>query len=161
MRFSTIFSGMALAFIVSAVPQPGDIGGIVRGLAGEAGGSHTGNFNGPPPPSPPIDTTVGSAINTCGENTPLSCCNSADTSGDSSNIAFGILSGLLSGLVSGQQGLGLFNGCSKLSITSLIGVDDLLDSQCKQTAACCQGVQSSQNGLLNLGIPCVALGGLL
>ncbi|KAI1841268.1 hypothetical protein JX266_012504 [Neoarthrinium moseri] len=113
-------------------------------------------------PSIPGDLTVGQADAICGSDTSLSCCNKVDQSGDAISIADGLLSGLLGNALSG--GLGLFDGCSKLSLPLGIvggGVGDLLNSQCKQTAACCQGTDSDQDGLVNVGLPCVALGGLL
>ncbi|KAK7911050.1 hypothetical protein PG985_013531 [Apiospora marii] len=112
-------------------------------------------------PIVPGDVTVAQAGDTCGKDMQLSCCNKADYSGDSVNAASGILSGVLGGAFA-KNGLGLFDGCSKLSVAGGIGaVSDLLNSQCKQTAACCQHSGQSQNGLVNLGLPCVALGGLL
>ncbi|KAK8041102.1 hypothetical protein PG994_014109 [Apiospora phragmitis] len=104
-------------------------------------------------------TTVEQAQTQCGTYMQLSCCNKADYSGDSVNAASGILSGLLGG--GALNGLGLFDGCSKLEVTALIGVSDLLNSQCEQTAACCQNSGSEQNGAVNVGLPCVALSSLL
>ncbi|KAI0157795.1 hypothetical protein GGR57DRAFT_500744 [Xylariaceae sp. FL1272] len=105
-------------------------------------------------------TTVAQANDVCGQDLDLSCCNKASQSGDSTNQSGGLLGGLLSGLL--QNGdVALFDGCSKLDVAALIGVDDLLNSQCKQTAACCQHSGTEQNGLVNVGLPCVALGGLL
>ncbi|KAI8626329.1 hypothetical protein F5Y19DRAFT_478696 [Xylariaceae sp. FL1651] len=108
----------------------------------------------------PGDVTIGQAGDTCGEDFELSCCNDVDQSGDSVTEASGILSGLLQGTLEGGD-VGLFSGCSKLTVTALIGVDDILNSQCKQTAACCQHSGTSQDGLVNVGLPCVALAGLL
>ncbi|KAI0403977.1 hypothetical protein F4802DRAFT_268862 [Xylaria palmicola] len=111
-------------------------------------------------PMPGNSVTVGQAGDTCGSEMELSCCNQIDQSGDSSLAASGLLAGALQGVL--QDGtLGLFSGCSKLSVTALIGVSDLLNSQCKQTAACCQHSGTQQEGLVNVGLPCVALGGLL
>ncbi|KAI3325117.1 hypothetical protein HD806DRAFT_533714 [Xylariaceae sp. AK1471] len=111
-------------------------------------------------PGIPGDVTIGQAGDTCGQDMELSCCNDVDQSGDSVNEASGILGGVLQGALQGGE-LGLFSGCSKLNVAALIGVDDLLNSQCKQTAACCQHSGTSQDGLVNVGLPCVALGGLL
>ncbi|KAI1339428.1 hypothetical protein F5Y15DRAFT_415837 [Xylariaceae sp. FL0016] len=111
-------------------------------------------------PSIGPSTTIGQAGDTCGADMDLSCCNNVDQSGDSTDVAEGILSGLLQGTL--EKGtVGLFSGCSKLSVAAAIGVDDLLNSQCKQTAACCQHSGSEQDGLVNVGLPCVALGGLI
>lgn len=66
-------------------------------------------------PSVPGDLTIAQAGDTCGKDMQLSCCNKADYSGDSVNAASGILSGVLGGAFS-KNGLGLFDGCSKLDI---------------------------------------------
>ena len=124
MRFTEVLS-LALALSVSALPhaEP-QLGGLIGGLTG---GGLTGGNTGSPSTGPvgnaaprfpvPSGTTIGSAINTCGDNAQLNCCNKADTSGDSVNVASGILSGLLPDIAGGNGGLGLFNGCSKLSVT--------------------------------------------
>ncbi|KAI1438301.1 hypothetical protein GGR50DRAFT_640881 [Xylaria sp. CBS 124048] len=114
----------------------------------------------PSAPSVPGDVTVGQAGDSCGRDLELSCCNHVDQSGDSVMEADGILAGALQGVLAGGE-LGLFSGCSKLTVTALIGVDDLLNSQCKQTVACCQHSGTQQDGLVNVGLPCVALAGLL
>ena len=63
------------------------------------------------------DVTIGQAGDTCGQDLELSCCNDVDQSGDSTNVASGLLAGALGGLL--QNGdLGLFSGCSKLSVTA-------------------------------------------
>ncbi|KAI1424725.1 hypothetical protein F5Y12DRAFT_714963 [Xylaria sp. FL1777] len=108
----------------------------------------------------PGDVTVGVAGDTCGENMELSCCNHVDQSGDSVMEAEGILAGALQGVLAGGE-VGLFSGCAKLTLTALIGVDDLLNSQCKQNAACCQHSGTTQEGLVNVGLPCVALSSLI
>ncbi|KAI0444557.1 hypothetical protein F4803DRAFT_511132 [Xylaria telfairii] len=118
----------------------------------------------PAPPSPyPMpgnSVTVGQAGDSCGRDFELSCCNHVEQSGDSSMEASGLLAGALQGVLADGE-LGLFSGCSKLDVAAIIGVDDLLNSQCKQTAACCQHSGTNQEGLVNVGLPCVALGGLL
>ena len=63
------------------------------------------------------DVTIGQAGDTCGQDLELSCCNSVKQSGDSTNVASGILAGLLGGVL--QDGdVGLFDGCSKLTVTA-------------------------------------------
>ncbi|KAI0117860.1 hypothetical protein GGR51DRAFT_500353 [Nemania sp. FL0031] len=113
-----------------------------------------------PYPMPGNDVTVGVAGDTCGSEMELSCCNHVEQKGDTSFEADGILAGALEGVLADGE-VDLFSGCSKLSVTALIGVSDLLNSQCKQTAACCQHSGAQQEGLVNVGLPCVALGGLL
>ncbi|KAI1371368.1 hypothetical protein F4677DRAFT_435883 [Hypoxylon crocopeplum] len=108
----------------------------------------------------PGDVTVGQAGDTCGSDLDLSCCDKVDQSGDAINTASGLLSGLLEGGLEGGE-LGLFDGCSKLNVAAVIGLTDLLESQCKQTPACCQHSGMEQEGLLNVGLPCVALGSVL
>ncbi|KAH9901801.1 hypothetical protein F4778DRAFT_791413 [Xylariomycetidae sp. FL2044] len=132
----TIVSILALAASAAAMPKPQADGG------------------------PYGDVTVAQAGDTCGQDLELSCCNSVDQSGDSTNVADGILSGLLSGALEGGD-LGLFSGCSKLNVAALIGVSDLLNDQCTQNVACCQHSGTQQDGLVNVGLPCVALDGLL
>ncbi|KAI0871005.1 hypothetical protein GGS24DRAFT_83092 [Hypoxylon argillaceum] len=113
-----------------------------------------------PYPMPGNDVTVGVAGDTCGKDMELSCCNHVDQSGDSSMEADGILAGALQGVLADGE-VGLFSGCSKLSVTALIGLSDLLNQQCKQTAACCQHSGTNQEGLVNVGLPCVALGSVI
>ncbi|KAI1822742.1 hypothetical protein F4861DRAFT_374077 [Xylaria intraflava] len=119
-----------------------------------------------PSPSPPVsngipgDVTVGQAGDSCGRDLELSCCNEVHQSGDQNFDADGILAGALQGVLA-DGNLGLFSGCSKLTVTALIGIDDLLNSQCKQNVACCQHSGTQQEGLVNVGLPCVALSSLL
>ncbi|KAI0139534.1 hypothetical protein F4776DRAFT_616626 [Hypoxylon sp. NC0597] len=108
----------------------------------------------------PGDVTVGQAGDTCGSDLDLSCCDKVDQSGDAINEASGLLAGLLEGALEGGE-LGLFDGCSKLNVAAVIGLTDMLNSQCKQTPACCQHSGMEQEGVLNVGLPCVALGSVL
>lgn len=133
-----------LAFALGAVAMP------------QLGGPPRGGNRLPPVPG---DVTVGQAGDTCGSDLDLSCCNEVDQSGDAVNYAEGLLAGLLTGGLE-EGALGLFDSCSKLNIP-IIGIADLLDNQCKQTPACCQHSGMEQDGLLNVGLPCVALGGIL
>ncbi|RYP79367.1 hypothetical protein DL769_002991 [Monosporascus sp. CRB-8-3] len=112
------------------------------------------------PAAIPRGITVREAGDVCGQNMVLNCCNEIDTSGDSTNVASGLLAGLLQGVLQDGE-LGLFNGCSDLSVTGLIGVSDLLNEQCTQNVACCQDNDIHQDGLVNVGLPCVAIGGIL
>ncbi|RYP35807.1 hypothetical protein DL767_003662 [Monosporascus sp. MG133] len=99
----------------------------------------------------PRDLTVRAAQNLCGNNLVLSCCNEVE--GDDTNLGSGLLGGLLQG-----ADLDLFSNCSPLDVT-VIGITDLLNDQCTQSVACCQGNDIEQSGLVNIG--CLALGGLL
>ncbi|KAI1171927.1 hypothetical protein F4777DRAFT_582478 [Nemania sp. FL0916] len=138
MRFSVV-AILSLAMGVMAAPQPQVAS---------------------PYPRPGDDVTVEMAGDTCGADMELSCCNNVKQSGDSVNEASGILAGVLSGTLENGD-VGLFSDCSKLTVTALIGLNDLLNSRCKQTAACCQHSAPNQEGLVNVGLPCVALGGVL
>ncbi|KAI1805093.1 hypothetical protein F4811DRAFT_248959 [Daldinia bambusicola] len=112
-------------------------------------------------PPVPGDVTVGQAGDTCGSDLDLSCCDKVDQSGDAINTAEGLLAGLLEGALESGE-LGLFQGCSKLNVAAVIGLTDLLESQCKQTPACCQHSGMEQgDALVNLGLPCIALGSVL
>ncbi|KAI0095857.1 hypothetical protein F4814DRAFT_435185 [Daldinia grandis] len=128
---------------------------------GALGAPQLGGFpNGNRVPPPNGDLTVGQAGDTCGSDLDLSCCDKVDQSGDAINTAEGILAGLLEGGLA-DQAVGLFQGCSKLNVAALIGIDDLLNNQCKQNPACCQHSGMEQEGLVNLGLPCVALGSVI
>lgn len=146
MHFSNVLT-LALAACVAAAPQgpcPGAIGGCLTirangppGLLG-GGSAGTGSIGALSPI--PAGTTTASAIASCGDNTQLSCCNKADTSGSSANVASGILSGLLPNLVGGgQDGLGLFDQCSKISVTGrkLLLWDNLTDVLMRDSYWCC------------------------
>ncbi|KAK5988586.1 Rodlet protein [Cladobotryum mycophilum] len=119
------------------------------------------NYPSPSSGIPPI--TVGQAIDACGNNLQLNCCNDVDNSVDvdSSSGVFGGLIGSLGGAVNHGH-LGLFDQCSTLSVSALIGIDNLLNNHCKQNVACCQHSPSTAaGGLINAGLPCIALGGLI
>ncbi|KAK7222979.1 hypothetical protein V2G26_010982 [Clonostachys chloroleuca] len=89
--------------------------------------------------------TVRDGNDLCGRKLELQCCNN----------------GLLSDLSILDGEIDLFDQCSKLSVTALIGVDDILGSQCDQNIACCDTTAPQQTALINIGLPCIALGSLL
>lgn len=101
--------------------------------------------------------TVSEANKHCGDHGSVHCCDS-----DSSTNADGDVSeshGLLGGVLNRPQ---LFTGCSKLSVTVLLGINDLVNSACKHNVACCQETgDTNQHGLVNFGRPCIALSSLL
>ncbi|VUC29991.1 unnamed protein product [Clonostachys rosea] len=109
-------------------------------------------------------TTVGEARTLCGNKLELQCCNrkiEEKTNETTTNNNTGLLSGLLGDLgLLDDGGIDLLDQCSKLSVTALIGVDDILGSQCRHHVACCD-TTAPQTGLINIGLPCIALGGLL
>ncbi|KAL4902388.1 hypothetical protein BDW74DRAFT_169580 [Aspergillus multicolor] len=156
MKFSIATAVVAFAASVAALPPASG-----AQLAGNGVGNK-GNSNVKFPV--PNDVTVKQASDKCGDQAELSCCNKATYAGDSTAVNSGILSGALSGLIgagSGAEGLGLFDECSKLDI-SVIGIQDLVNQQCKQNIACCQNSGSSADGdLIGVALPCVALGSIL
>ncbi|KAI9932326.1 hypothetical protein ASPWEDRAFT_39784 [Aspergillus wentii DTO 134E9] len=111
------------------------------------------------------DVDVHQAQAKCGDQAKLSCCNKASYSGDTTAVNNGLLSGVLSGLLGAggsSEGLGLFDQCSELSVTALLGLNNLVNQQCKQNIACCQNSESNANGgLINVAVPCIALGSIL
>ncbi|GJN67793.1 fungal hydrophobin domain-containing protein [Purpureocillium lavendulum] len=108
---------------------------------------------------PPMDQiSVSEANDACGNNLELNCCNKetdqAAGHGDVSKNP-GVVGGVL-------DGLSLFDQCSQLSVAALIGVQDLLKSHCTGKVACCQRSPSNAaGGLVNLALPCIALGSLI
>jgi len=117
----------------------------------------------------PAGTTMQSAEAKCGTDAKVSCCNKTTYTHDITNDNSGLLAGVLQSAIGGGpggDGLGLFDGCSDLSLSvpvlDVLGQLTQLDSQkCKQTIACCQNSPSSANGLVAVALPCVALGSLL
>ncbi|KAJ0414923.1 hypothetical protein BJY00DRAFT_327355 [Aspergillus carlsbadensis] len=99
----------------------------------------------------PSSMTVQQGSSKCGTQAQLSCCNKVKYGGDTTAIG-GALTNLL-GAGSAAEGLGIFTECSKLDIP-VIGVEDILNQQCKQNIACCD---KSGGGSL----PCIALGSIL
>ncbi|KAH8168683.1 fungal hydrophobin domain-containing protein [Sarocladium implicatum] len=102
------------------------------------------------------ELTVSEAQDLCADGQTISCCNSVKQ-GDTVSESSGVLSGLLNGALSG--GLSVNSECSKIDVAVLIGVQDLLNDQCTSNVACCQGNDAeAENGLVNAGLSCVALG---
>ncbi|OKL64708.1 Rodlet protein [Talaromyces atroroseus] len=108
--------------------------------------------------------TVEQAKAACGNDNQIACCDDTTFTGDQVEVESGPLAGALKDLLGGKngaKGLGLFDKCSKLNI-DVIGISDLINSQCKQNIACCQGDSADSSGdLIGLNVPCVALGSLL
>ncbi|CAI6027276.1 unnamed protein product [Clonostachys chloroleuca] len=86
--------------------------------------------------------TVRDGNDLCGRKLELQCCNNTD---DKTSKNPSLLSGLLSDLSILDGEIDLFDQCSKLSVTALIGVDDILGSQCDQNIACCDTTAPQQN----------------
>ncbi|OJJ41748.1 hypothetical protein ASPWEDRAFT_35354 [Aspergillus wentii DTO 134E9] len=161
MQFSLTAAVLALATTVAALP-PADVGG--KGIGNGAGNKGNADVKFPVPD----DITVKQAQAKCGDQAELSCCNKATYAGDTTTIDDGLLAGALSNLIgagSGAEGLGLFDQCSKLPLQIpilAIGLNDLINQQCKQNIACCQNSPSSADGdLIGLGLPCIALGSII
>ncbi|KAL4769606.1 hypothetical protein BDW60DRAFT_209936 [Aspergillus nidulans var. acristatus] len=113
----------------------------------------------------PDSVTVAEGSSKCGDQAQLSCCNDVKYGGDTTVVQEGIAAGLLSDLLgagSAADGLGAFSGCSKLDLSLLIGVQDILNQQCKQNIACCAKSGGSADGdLVGATLPCIALGSIL
>ncbi|KAF3905052.1 Hydrophobin [Arthrobotrys entomopaga] len=143
MQFTKIFALFALTGAGLAVPAGlGGVGALVPSFPAPQG------------------VTVNQAATTCGQDMSLSCCNDVDLSQDASSQAAGLL-GLQLKDVLGN--VGLFGKCNDISIPvlNIIPVNNLLNNKCKQNVACCQNSGTTQNGLLNVGLPCVALSSLI
>ncbi|KAJ0423452.1 rodlet protein [Aspergillus carlsbadensis] len=157
MKFSIAAAVVAFAASVAALPS-----GPGAQLAGNGVGNK-GNSNVKFPV--PDNVTVKQASDKCGDQAQLSCCNKATYAGDSTQVADGLLAGALSNLIgagSGAEGIGLFDQCSKFDLAFLIGVQDLVNQQCKQNIACCQNSGASADGsLVGVALPCVALGSII
>ncbi|PLB37909.1 uncharacterized protein BDW47DRAFT_125896 [Aspergillus candidus] len=109
--------------------------------------------------------TVEQARQRCGDKARLSCCNDATYTGDDTKVNSGVVSDVL-GAGAGSQGVGLFSGCSKLdlslNILLLLGVQDLLNQECKQNVACCQkSGGSADEDAVGLQLPCIGLGSII
>ncbi|KAI3006045.1 fungal hydrophobin [Aspergillus niger] len=162
MKFS--ITAAVLAFAATVVAMPG--GSPSTGNGAGNGNGNDGNSQVRFPV--PGDMTVKQAEDKCGDQAQLSCCNKATYAGDSTNVDSGLLAGTLSNLIgtgSGSEGLGLFQECSKLPIRiPIIGiaVQDIISKQCQQNIACCQSSPSTtDDDLIGLGLPCIALGSLV
>ncbi|TQW00924.1 hypothetical protein V2A60_001959 [Cordyceps javanica] len=105
--------------------------------------------------------TVGDAGDKCGANQELYCCDETKTTPGAGSD--GGLGGLIGAVVGGDGVLThLLGECSKINVDLLIGVSDLLHSQCTAKAACCHNTPSvASNGLVNLALPCIPIAGLL
>ncbi|CEJ92564.1 hypothetical protein VHEMI08209 [[Torrubiella] hemipterigena] len=97
----------------------------------------------------------------CGSGMELNCCNRQfdSKSADIGPHQSGLLAGLVNGLAGGD-GLSILGDCSPIDLASLIGGGALLNGQtCRGKVACCNRSQSvAVGGLLNLALPCVAVG---
>ncbi|KAG9251799.1 fungal hydrophobin-domain-containing protein [Emericellopsis atlantica] len=105
--------------------------------------------------------TIGEAGRVCGSNLELKCCNQEESSsGVQVPEDRGLLGNLLNGIL-GEDGLGIFDQCSPLSVTGLIGGTDIVNNHCRQKVACCDSNPVVSGGLINLGLPCIAIGGII
>ncbi|PYH48844.1 hydrophobin family protein [Aspergillus saccharolyticus JOP 1030-1] len=163
MKFSITTAVLALAATVAAMPSKPQADGNV-GVGNGVGNKGNSDVRFPVPD----DVTVKQASAKCGDQAQLSCCNKATYAGDTTTIDDGILAGTLGNLIgtgSGSEGLGLFDQCSKLDLQiPIIGIpiQDLVNQQCKQNIACCQGSPSdASDSLIGVALPCIALGSIL
>ncbi|KAF7125673.1 hypothetical protein CNMCM5793_001912 [Aspergillus hiratsukae] len=113
--------------------------------------------------------TVEQAQNKCGTDMVLSCCNKVIKQGDTNTVNSGLLTGLAGGVLGGAGAVGILEGCNKIDLTAPIGIlggavgaQDLLNKQCTQNVACCQGQKSSATGGLIVAnvAPCIPIGSI-
>ncbi|KAL2797809.1 hypothetical protein BJX66DRAFT_82910 [Aspergillus keveii] len=146
MKFTTAITALTLFAAASAFPNRGDAQKDIKFPV-------------------PDGMTVKEGSSKCGDQAQLSCCNKAKYGADTTVVADGLAAGLLSNLLgagSAAEGLGAFTECSKLDISLLIGVEDILNQQCKQNIACCANSPGSADGdLIGATLPCIALGSVL
>ena len=79
-------------------------------------GTDSGEVASPPKTQ---DITYEQASAKCGNDAVVSCCNKQTVSGSVTNVNNGLLAGVLSNAIAGgpgSDGLGLFDGCSDLSL---------------------------------------------
>ncbi|PGH27231.1 hypothetical protein AJ80_01188 [Polytolypa hystricis UAMH7299] len=114
--------------------------------------------------SPGKDVTIEQAQNSCG-NSQLYCCNKSIQANNNEDVSTSLLN--LGKLIGGGNGEGLVGGlfgqCSKLTANvNVIGgaVSDLLNQNCKTTAACCQNTNSEANGVVAVALPCIPVAAL-
>ncbi|KAF4953251.1 hypothetical protein FGADI_6117 [Fusarium gaditjirri] len=99
------------------------------------------------------ELTVSQAQNACGNDMTVQCCNKVTNkpAGNSAGDGLGLLNDLT-----------LFDGCSDLSLNVVGILDGLLGKKCGANVACCQNSPSTASGgLINVALPCIALGSLI
>ncbi|CAL5867114.1 uncharacterized protein PFLUO_LOCUS1326 [Penicillium psychrofluorescens] len=149
------FFTTVLCLAATAVALPGSGNGV----------GNAGNGNVKFPISP--QTTLAQGNNACGNDAKLSCCNKATYTHDINTANTGPLAGVLANALGGGpggDGLGLFGQCQDLGVNAvdIVGLNQLIDQKCKQNIACCQNSPStSNNNLVGVAVPCVALGSIL
>ncbi|KAM5453593.1 hypothetical protein MaudCBS49596_002796 [Microsporum audouinii] len=91
-------------------------------------------------------------VTACGNNNQVSCCNE-DIKKVGSQSSGGLL-GVLDNL--DLSDFSLLKGCSKLDVAAVVGVQDLLNSNCKTQVSCCKSGDTNQAGLINanVGLEC-------
>ncbi|OAA52831.1 class I hydrophobin [Beauveria brongniartii RCEF 3172] len=105
--------------------------------------------------------TLGQAGDRCGADQSIYCCNEKTTKIEHSSPETG-LGGLL-GATIGADGLlsHLLGTCTKIPV-NVLAIGNLLQSECTNRAACCHNTPSvAYGGLVNLALPCVAIGSLI
>ncbi|OJD26935.1 hypothetical protein ACJ73_01673 [Blastomyces percursus] len=95
--------------------------------------------------------------NQCGQ-AQISCCNKQITNVNGGDRSSGLLSGVLGTVLGEGSEIGIFDQCSKLSLSALIGVTDILSSSpCAQKTACCQGNSQYAESDIALNLPCIPI----
>ncbi|EQL33334.1 hypothetical protein BDFG_04496 [Blastomyces dermatitidis ATCC 26199] len=106
------------------------------------------------------EVEVNQVSNQCGQ-AQISCCNKQVTTVNGGDKNSGLLSGVLGTVLGKGSEIGIFDQCSKLSASALIGVTDILSSSpCAQKTACCQGNSQHAEGVIALNLPCIPIAGL-
>ncbi|KAJ6078273.1 hypothetical protein N7467_008026 [Penicillium canescens] len=110
------------------------------------------------------DNKVKDAVNKCGNEAKMSCCNKINKNEGVSQNNIGVLSNVLGAI--GSDGLGIGQGCTQLdipvSVLGAAGLTDFLKKNCQQNIACCQDTSSEANhNLVGVALPCVSFGSLL
>ncbi|KAJ5998153.1 hypothetical protein N7499_005468 [Penicillium canescens] len=110
------------------------------------------------------DNKVKDAVNKCGNDAQMSCCNKINKNEGVSQNNIGVLSNVLGAI--GSDGLGIGQGCTQLdipvSVLGAAGLTDFLKKNCQQNIACCQDTSSeAHHNLVGVAAPCVSFGSLL
>ncbi|EEH05453.1 hydrophobin 2 [Histoplasma capsulatum G186AR] len=132
------------------------ISAVVLALAAVAVAAPGGEYRSPKGDG---DVEVNQVTNQCGK-AQISCCNKKITTVNGGDKNTGLLAGVLGTVVGKGSDIGIFDQCSKLSASALIGVTDILSgNQCKQNVACCQGNSQHAEGFIALNLPCIPISG--
>ncbi|EZF22989.1 hypothetical protein H112_04462 [Trichophyton rubrum D6] len=88
-------------------------------------------------------------VTACGNGNQVSCCNT-ETKKVGAPLTAGGLIPILDNL--NLDDFSLLKGCSKVDVAAVIGVQDLLNSNCKTQVSCCKVGDTNQVGLVNANV---------